>query len=262
MPVSWADASRFRWVMVWGTTLWVAIVSAALYPWADLESFRINCSAWMYASIPGFGGGTAIYPSEYPFFALLTGPGLILVLACVTFAAGSVFELVVTPVVLGLRRIQRERTSAVSCYLMGWWGGCGVLFACDLAYQVFKMKAGDFKPFWIGILLLAHVVVLGGGCVATRACFKGSTRSSALQVTFATIGMLIGAVVVISFCGIVVDYTFGVVAAWLVRVSGDAREISSSRALFGVAVRAQRSAHQLVGLMERGGAGGSGRSSE
>jgi hypothetical protein len=212
LPVSWGDANSFRWVMVWGAALWVAAVSAALYPWADLESFRINCSAWMYASIPGFGGGTAIYPSGYPLFALLTGPGLILVLAAIPWVSGACLSWWLRLWFWRLGGVQRERASAVSGYLMAWWGGCGLLFSCDVAYRFLTSYIAGYESLCIGILALLHVIVLGRGCVAVYICLKQATRCSATKLAAATFGMLVGGIGLILLCALAVDYGLGVVA--------------------------------------------------
>ncbi len=75
LPVSWVDASRFRWVTIWGVSIGIATISSVLYRWADLTSFRVDCSAWLYAGTPFASSTTIIYPLEYPLVALLTGAG-------------------------------------------------------------------------------------------------------------------------------------------------------------------------------------------
>lgn len=210
LPVSWPDAGRFRWVMVWGVALLIGSVAAVLYQWFDVFSFRVN-SDWIYGTSWG-GGPSAVTPSEFPFVTLLTGPGVVLVVAVTAFASGASISWWLRVWFWAYGRDKRERAAALSTYLMAWWGVFAILAASDLTYEVLKTRIAGDKALWIGVLSFLHIVVVVVFCARTSVCLKRSTRCSDWKTAIAAVGIPIGSLILIGISAMIVDYALGVIA--------------------------------------------------
>jgi hypothetical protein len=175
-----------------------------VYPWFPLDFFHFD-----------FGGAKPLPPpSTYPLLALLTGPGIIGVVAAAWFFGGAAAVWVLRAEVYSVGSPVCARLAALACYLTAWLLPASlltstyiVLWACRLRDIVSERQHGEIQK-------IVGMACCLAGLTAICELFLFLRRGNAPVVRAVAISLTVPSVAVVSFVLVmpVIVYLMGLAA--------------------------------------------------